>query len=135
MMRKLILLLTFILTAVLAACSPVGSGEIDASEMDIQVVSVTHGLGTEVYVQAYRGPNPVTLEYGDIFYAKQAGLEVEMEETPPLEFFNQGKAYHATVASLADVEIIFRRGSKRHRVHARYCFAGEPQHHNGRYVC
>jgi len=51
--------------------------------MELQVVSVSHELGTEVYVQAYRGANPVFLSAGDEFYAKQGEVEVLMEETPP----------------------------------------------------
>lgn len=110
-MRNVTLLLAIGFAAVLVACSPVGSAEVDVSEMKLQVVGVTHGLGTEVYVQAYRNANPIVLGSGDAFYAKQAGIELEMEETPPLELFNQGRAYHATVTSLADIEIVFRRGN------------------------
>lgn len=110
-MRRLTLLFTLALAVILTACSAVSSDEVSSADMELQVVSVSHGLGTEVYVQAYRGANPVILSAGDEFYAKQGGVEVLMEETPPLEFFNQGNAYHATLTSLTDVEIVFRRGS------------------------
>lgn len=116
-MRRLTLLFTLALAVILAACSPVGSGEVSTADMEIQVVSISHGLGADVYVQAYRGASTVNMEYGDAFYLKQAGIEIEMEEVDSLQLFDggsegeKGKAYHAAITSLADAEIIFRRGT------------------------
>lgn len=111
-MRKVTILFIGILSTILVACGAVESNEVATNDIELQVASVTTGPTTEVWVQAWRGANPIVLSSGDTFSIRTAlHPEVQLTETEPLEWLNDGKAYHGSILAVGEIEIILRRAN------------------------
>lgn len=111
-MRKITIILFSLLTVFLVACSAVDSSEVATSDMSIQVVSITTGNDSEVYVQARTGSNPVNFVAGDqVFLRQGSGPKVALSMTDSLEWLNNGNAFHGEFSGSQEVEIIFERSN------------------------
>lgn len=111
-MRKVTIFLIALLAIFLVACSPIDSTEAATSTMNLQVVSITTGIDTEVYVQARSGNNPVNFVEGDHFYIRQdGGPKVALTKTESLEWLNNGNAFYGSFSDASNIEIIFERAN------------------------
>lgn len=111
-MRKITISLIAMLMVFLVACSAVDSTEATTNSMNLQVVSITTGTDTEVYVQARAGNNPVNFVAGDQFYVRlDDGPKLALTKTESLEWLNNGNAFHGSFSGATDVEIIFERAN------------------------